>query len=87
MHEWGITEEVIKEILKQAKENGLEKIDKVCLSIGEDSGITADSLEFCFQNLSKGTILETIKLKLDKCKGRGVVIKSIEGQKWELSRP
>lgn len=79
MHEWGITESVIKEIIKQANENRLKKIEKVCLSLGEDSDITPDSLEFCFQNSVKDTILAETKLELKKCNGRGIIVDSIEG--------
>ncbi len=79
MHEWGITESIIKEIIKQAEENGLKKIDKICLSVGEDAGITSDSLEFCFQNLAAGTILESVKVEIERCNDRAVTINSIEG--------
>ena len=79
MHEWGITESVIKEIIKQAEENGLKKIDRVCLSVGADTGITSESLEFCFQNLAAGTILESVKVEIDRCDDRAVTINAIEG--------
>jgi len=81
MHEWGITESVIKEIIRQANENNLKKIDKVCLSIGEDTDITSESVEFCFQNLVKETILAKAKLEIKKSNGRGIIIDSIEGEK------
>ena len=79
MHEWGITESVIKEIIKHVNEHRLEQIDKICLSIGKDSDITTESLKFCFENLSKETILENAKLEIKEGNGRGIVIDSIEG--------
>ena len=81
MHEWGITESVVKEIIKQADENGLKKVNKVRLSLGEESGLTSDSLEFCFQCLAEGTVAQTATLEIEKGTGRGVTIDSLEGEK------
>ena len=78
MHEWGITDSVIKEILRQASENKLENVERVCLSIGEESDITADSLKFCFECLAKGTMLEKAGLEIKKGNGKGITIESIE---------
>ena len=79
MHEWGITESIIEEIIKQANENELKKVDKVCLSIGEASDITPESLELCFQCLAKETILQAAKLEIKKNEGREITIDSFEG--------
>ncbi len=79
MHEWGITESIIEEIIKQANENDLKKVDKVCLSIGEASDITPESLELCFQCLAKETILQAAKLEIKKNEGREITIDSFEG--------
>ncbi len=79
MHEWGITESVIEEIVKQANENELKKVDKVCLSIGETSHITPETLEFCFQCLAKETILQAAKLEIKQNEGREITIDSFEG--------
>lgn len=80
MHEWGITDSVIKEILKHASENKLEKVDKICLSIGDKSDITIDSLKFCFECLAKGTIVESAELEIRKGNGKEIIIESIEGE-------
>jgi Zn finger protein HypA/HybF involved in hydrogenase expression len=64
MHEWGITESVIKEIIRQAEEHGIKKVDKVCISLGEEADLTAKSLRFCFQNLLRETILESTRLEI-----------------------
>ncbi len=79
MHEWGITESIIEEIIKQANENELKKVDKVCLSIGEASDITTESLGLCFQFLAKETILQAAKLEIKKNEGREITIDSFEG--------
>ncbi|HAW49723.1 TPA: hypothetical protein DCX16_02065 [bacterium] len=83
MHEWGIMDEVIKEIIKQASENGLKRIDKVSLSIGKDSHLTPESIEVIFRSLAEETILVETKLEIKNTEGRGVVIESIEGRRGE----
>ena len=81
MHEWGIIKSVIDEIIKQSSENGIKKIDKVSLSLGEDDHLTPESFEFCFDILSKETPLAGIRLEIKKGDGAGVLINSIEGSK------
>ncbi len=79
MHEWGITKSIINEIIKKSKEYGLKKIYKVCLSLGEKSDISKESLEFCFNILANGTPIEGIALEIKQGSGNGVVIDSIQG--------
>ena len=81
MHEWGMIKSVIDEIIKEADENGIKKIDKVSLSLGEDDHLTPDSFELCFDILSKETPLAGIRLEIKKGDGAGVLINSIEGSK------
>jgi Zn finger protein HypA/HybF involved in hydrogenase expression len=81
MHEWGITETIIKEIIKQAQENHLKKVDKVCLSLGKESDITPETLEFCFQCLAKETISAGAKLEIKRSEGQGITLDSLEGSR------
>ncbi|MFH1540411.1 MAG: hydrogenase maturation nickel metallochaperone HypA [Elusimicrobiota bacterium] len=80
MHEWSITESVIKEILSQAQKNNINKIERVSLALCEDGHLTVESVKLCFEYLSKGTILENVKLEIEKIIEKGIVIKSIEGK-------
>lgn len=79
MHEWGIVDSLIKEVMQQAKENRLKKIDKVYLSLGEGDHLTPEALEFCFRILAKGTLLETTRLEIKKSDGEGLTLIRIEG--------
>lgn len=81
MHEWGITEELIGEVYKQAKVNKIKKVAKICVSLGKKSHLTNDSLKFCFQCLTKGTILENTELETSEADSDEVIITSIEGIK------
>jgi Zn finger protein HypA/HybF involved in hydrogenase expression len=79
MHEWGIVEETIKEIIRQTKANSMKNVERVLLSFGEDGHLTEDAVRFCFASLAKGTILENTKIKIKKTKETGITIESIEG--------
>lgn len=81
MHEWKITEAIIEEILKQAEINGMKKIEKVILSIGEESDLTGDEIKFCFEALKVNYPLNDLDLQINKRNGGGgVIIESIEGE-------
>jgi len=81
MHEWSLVKSVVEEIIKQAKENDIKKIDSVRLGIGEDEHIIPETLKICFRSLTNDTILDGTDLEIEKSKGRGIVILSIEGEK------
>ncbi len=80
MHEWGITESIVEEVIREARKHGLDKVDKVRLSLGNVIDLTPDSLEFCFQCLSKGTIAEEAALEITEGERRGITIDSLEGE-------
>lgn len=81
MHEWGITQSLVEEVIREAREHGLRKVDKVRLSVGETNDLTAESLELCFQCLTKGTIAEKADLEIKKGQGRGITLDSLEGER------
>ena len=58
MHELSIAEELLHIIEKRADEEGIQKVGRINLRIGELSGVFPDSLEFAFEVLSKGKITE-----------------------------
>jgi len=80
MHEWGIVQEAIDEIVNLANKNNIKKVEKVYLTLGEDDHLTSDSVRFCFDCLSRGTSLEGVELEIRDGKERGVTIESIEGE-------
>jgi hydrogenase nickel incorporation protein HypA/HybF len=58
MHELSIAEELLHIIENRADQEGIQKVDRINLRIGELSGVFPDSLEFAFEVLSKGKITE-----------------------------
>ncbi|MDO8733948.1 MAG: hydrogenase maturation nickel metallochaperone HypA [Elusimicrobiota bacterium] len=77
MHELGIAKDLLDIVLIKAKENGLKKITKISVKIGEASGIEEDFLRHSLvDHLLPGTIAsgcnveiskEDVKAKCKKC--------------------
>src|SRR3989338_7262924 len=79
MHEYHIVESMVKEILEKARNSDAKKITSVTLVLGDIVGFQEESIRVYFDNLSKGTMLEGVKLIIKpvksklKCEGCGVV--------------
>jgi hydrogenase nickel incorporation protein HypA/HybF len=68
MHEMSITQSVVE--ICEGHAAG-RKVIEVILEIGELSGVVPDSIEFCFEACTKGTLLEGARLKLEVVPGVG----------------
>jgi hydrogenase nickel incorporation protein HypA/HybF len=62
MHEMSITQSVVEICEGHA---GGRRVTDVVMEIGELSGVVPDSIEFCFEACTKGTLLEGARLKLE----------------------
>jgi hydrogenase nickel incorporation protein HypA/HybF len=62
MHEFGVTESIIKIALDKANEEQASKITRINLVVGELSGFVPDCIQFYFDFLSKDTIAEKATL-------------------------
>ena len=67
MHEYPITEHIIKVCEKHCKDAGGEKVSKITLVIGDYSGYVGESVQMYFDIISQGTM----------CDGTDVEIKRI----------
>jgi len=79
MHELGEAQDLFEVIKKEARKNGLKKVSKITIRVGEASGIKIDFLRHSFPDhiLPQNRIVkeaevdfipETIKLKCRDCK-------------------
>jgi hydrogenase nickel incorporation protein HypA/HybF len=68
MHEMSITMNVIEICEGHA---GGRRVSEVVLQVGELSGVVPESVEFCFEACSKGTLLEGARLNLEIVPGIG----------------
>lgn len=63
MHEMGITESILSVVLAESAKRGGKKVSGVVLEIGELTNIVADSIEFYFELMAKGTAAEGARLE------------------------
>ena len=66
MHELPITESILKIVLKHAEMNGVRKVRAIHLQVGKLSDLEDDWIQRYFDYLSKGTIAEGAKLKIER---------------------
>lgn len=66
MHEVSIMQSAMKIVLEKAKENNLKEIRKICIKIGELSGVMPSALTFAFNGVSKETIAEGAEFIIEK---------------------
>lgn len=55
MHEFSLIDQLMKTLFDSARENGIVKINRVSLVVGEAYGALPDALKFAFEVLSSGT--------------------------------
>jgi len=61
MHELAITQSIVEAVSEVA---GEARVTRVRLDIGNLSGVVADSIRFCFELCTKGTVLEGTALQI-----------------------
>ena len=71
MHELGITQSIIDIAIENAEKEQAKKITSIRVAIGELSGVVSDSVSFCFEACSKGTLADGAELIIDEIAGRG----------------
>lgn len=68
MHEYPITEQIVKIAEKHCKENGGSRVAKVKLVIGDYSGYVGDSVHMYFDLIAEGTICENAEVEIQHIK-------------------
>ena len=66
MHELPITEGILKIVLKHAEMNHVRKVVTIHLQIGKLSDLEDDWIQRYFDYLSKGSLAEGAKLKIER---------------------
>jgi len=64
MHEFPITQQIVKIAEESALKNNAKKVLKISLVVGETSGIVEESVRMYFDIISKGTIVEGAELEV-----------------------
>ena len=71
MHELSLAQNILEVALRNARDQGFEKIHSLHLKIGRLSGVEPESLCFCFSVLSAHTIAESARVEVEKVPVRG----------------
>ncbi len=66
MHELPITESILKIVLRHAEVNGVQKVMAIHLQVGKLSDLEDDWIQRYFDYLSRGTVAEGAKLKIER---------------------
>ena len=85
MHDWHLSNEILKTVLEYAIKNGLKNVSKVRLELGiiheHGEEISPENLCHNFKLLSESTLAEKAKLEIKKIRGDIWKIVDIEGNK------
>jgi len=62
MHEVSVVSDLVSAILRELNKYNVEKVEEVTLVIGELTSLGIEQMEFAYEVVTKGTILEDSKL-------------------------
>lgn len=70
MHDYHKAADFLEEAAKKAQEAGKDKVSKIVIAVGDDSGYSGDSICMYFDELSKGTVCEGAKMAVHSIKAK-----------------
>ena len=65
MHEVSVVSDLVSAILKELEKYNVEKVEEVTLVIGEMTSLGTEQMEFAYEVVTKGTVLEGSKLIIE----------------------
>ena len=63
-HEIGIAQDILRLVLQKAKDEGISKVSRIKIRIGEFYLSHPDQISFSFDLVSKGTIAENARIEV-----------------------
>ena len=66
MHELSISESILSTVVQSAETNGVTKIVKIHLEVGELNDMKSEWLQYYFDYASKGTCAESAEIEIHK---------------------
>lgn len=66
MHELPITQSIINISCEEAVKHNVKKVRKIKIKVGELTGLVPQSIQYYFDIISKGTIIEGAVLDVEK---------------------
>jgi len=71
MHELSLAEDMLDMIIQRSKDDDFERVTKVWLEIGKLSHVEAEAMEFCFDAVVAGSLVEGAVLEIITSEGMG----------------
>lgn len=65
MHSLAMAESIFKAALNEAGSLGSKRIKAINVTLAEEDFTESDSLQFCLEEMARGTIAEGAKVKID----------------------
>ncbi len=66
MHEYGVTESLLKIVEDSAKGAKVEKVSRIVVVVGQLTGFVPDCIRFYFETMSQNTIAEGAELDFEE---------------------
>ena len=66
MHEMSIAQSILDIVLQESRDHEVSRVISVVIKVGEMSAIETESLKFCFDLLTKGTLAEGARLAIER---------------------
>ena len=81
MHEWGITRDLVDEVVRQARQNMIRRVSRVEVKLGRKSHLTDRALRLCFKALTKDELLLAgTRLVVQKTPDHRIIVSKISGE-------
>ena len=71
MHEMALCESMLRIVADEARSHRFSKVRVVRLRVGAFSGVSTESMAFCFPVVARGTIADGARLEFEPVPGRG----------------
>lgn len=62
MHEMALTQSIVEIVEESASQHGVIRVRRITLTVGELADVVEESLRFCFEAMTPGTIMEGAEL-------------------------
>ena len=77
MHEFAVAEDLVEEVLCLARADGPAAVREIHVSLGADSGFSADALRLAFEVITAVSPLRRAALRITEAPGPDVVLRRV----------
>ena len=78
MHELGIAQDIVRQVEDETRRLGVGRVAAVHIRLGPRAFATRDSLTYCLQASSEGTVAEGATVCIKEADGGGIVLEAID---------